>query len=230
MSPDEAEAFEKSMAGNEELRSRFEEHSLAWKLIDGRLKDKAEQNFREKLGDIMKDDFNDVRKTSGKWIWRLLPVAAAVVLVLLILTQDREGSRLFRQYYQPSEDALLSAMLAETRGQAGEMQFLYREGQFGACLESGLARWKENGTDRQTMLLTLLSSLETCREEEILLLLEGRDYNPFEPADRSLLWYHALALVKTGNPETATPMLDKLLTHKGPYDKAAHKLTRRLKK
>ena len=231
MSKDEAEAFRQAMAGDKELQDGFKDYSLAWKLMGERLREKDEEAFRDKLKALMdkRESGGQTALKSRKWLFTI-PAAAAILLLALLLFNEGDNSRLYQLYCQPSEDALVGAMLAETRGQVDEQLMLYRDGRHGESMARGITLLEGDRNDVRTLLFTLLSALEISAQEEVLPLLQKLKHETDYPLGQALCWYHAMALLKSGDKEACAHLLTRLEEEKGPYEKAAHKLRQRMKK
>ena len=231
MAQDEAEAFRQAMAGDKELQDSFENYSLAWKLMGDRLREKDEDVFRKKLGAIVKENTapGPVHKSGRRW-WICIPAAAAVILLAVLLFNESGKDRLYQQYCHPADDLLVEAMLQSTRGIADEQLLLYREGRYSESMERGMALLEEGQNEDRILLFTLLTALEINAEAEVLPFLQRLDHDTGYPLGQALCWYHAMALLKTGEYELSKHLLSRLEGSEGPYEKAAHKLTLRMNK
>jgi len=233
LTPEESRAFERELPVNEELREEYDLVSAAYRLIGDELRRRDEEAFRSKLREVMDRGMPPAERGSGKrksWWYLLIPAAASVAVVLAITILNRGNDKIYEAFFDPARDPVILALNQETRGDSGSALAIYCQGNYQAAMEKAASALSQDPSDRLALLIRLLAALELNLEQEALVQVEAAGTGAEDLLGQSLTWYHALALVKSGQSMEASALLGPLLEHPGPYYPDAHKLQKMLLK
>lgn len=234
MNQEEAGSFEKNLGSDPALSQEYEDILVAFNLIKHELQKRDEEGFRKKLLEIMEEPVAGAQKTKGrkrpKWYF-LLPLAASLAILLAIFLMNRGSERILSRFFHPEKDPVVLAHNQVTR--SGETEtgiLLYQRGNFEVCMNKMSALIEGDPENRLAKLYYLLASMELDLQEEAL----HRTGNFTDSADdqlgQALIWYHALALLKSERSEDASRLLQQLTEHPGPYQTDARRLQKILSK
>jgi tetratricopeptide (TPR) repeat protein len=233
LNDDEARYLEQRLTADPEFRKEFDLVSEVYNLMGEQLRKRDENAFRSKLMEVMerKDPgparYNRFRRG---WVYALLPLAAALALILVLMLPGRNEERIFSRFYHPEEDPVLLAGSQVTRGETAYGFMLYHEGKYQQCIDEMSRLLEGNPENRLALLYHLLASLEVGMEEAGLEKIDEAGLQSMDQLDRSLLWYVSLALIKSGRMEQASGNLAKLVNSPGPYQSEAIQLQKVLLK
>lgn len=229
---EEIASFEKELASNQGLKAEFDQVSAAYELIRDQLQLRDEEEFKNRLLDVMKHPAkalppNGRRFRKGWYI--LLPLAASVAILLLIFSPGSEDL-LFSRNYHPENDKVLLAYMQGTRGKAETGILHYQHENYMECRKIMEELMEENPQNLLAGLFFLLSSIETGNADEALEKLTTLEPGLEHQLGQAVSWYTALALLKTDRAEEALSHLQSLVMQEGPYKSDAMRLEKILLK
>ncbi len=233
LTPDEKGAFEKELQSSIELREELKTVSAAYNLIRDQLWKRDEASFRRKLQEVMEKPPASTGSSAArrKPVWHfLLPLAAALAMLLVIFLVKPEKERIFSHFFDPLEDPVILALNQESRGGAEPGIALYNSGAYQKSLELLSEIIVKDPENQVAILFYLLASMETGREGEALKRIETLETDPTYQTGQALCWYSSLALLKLGRVEEAAAALSPLIKQPGPYRTDARRMQKMLLK
>jgi TolA-binding protein len=173
------------------------------------------------------------KKYSSVILWRIIPLAAASLLGILILFRSILGpadyNSLFNSNYRPFESAGSVTRTFEIKGTDNFSSALeyYKNGDFlkAAAIFSNLA---ENDSSSAVLFFTGLSMIETGEYSKAAGLFEicSERSDQFQKESK---WYLGLISLKKGDIARASDCFNSLSSASGYYSVRARKILRRLK-
>jgi len=234
LSREETTSFEKELKSNSELRSAFDEHSAAYRLIREQLQKRDELNFRDKVQEAMSHD----HPVSGprrklKWSWWYLPFAAACILAVILIFHNLNhpgNERLLSKYYNPSTDPVILAIEQDIRGETDPAIMHFRSGHYERAMELLSERISQENENKLFRLYYILSAIKLGRQDEVIDRVSIENTENMDLTDQAITWYTTLALLKSGHREAALEQIRPLTRQQGPYRSDATKLEKVLLK
>lgn len=229
----EAAGLERKLKADHRLRQEFEDISEAWTLVRTRLRKQDENDFKMRLREVMERSEPGKMKRStwrNRWVYAGVPLAAALALLLVVLTWFRDQDRLISRYYHPEKDPVVLAISDATRGGAEPGIILFNQGSFVACKTEMEQLLLNDPDNRVALLFYLLSSIETGSEYPALQKVTSVSRWGDDRVEQAIAWYAALAMIKTGRVKDAATLLTGLAEGPGPYRSDARQLLKRVSK
>lgn len=235
---EEADEFEKELSRDKKLSADYNQVATAYRLIGEELRKRDEESFKNRLREVMGGSLPGKgvsRKRGTDWkrgtVWYLLvPLAASVAFLVILLTVNRSEEKRLYAFFKPSQDPVILAFSQDSRGASAMAISAYKNGHYQASLDATEELLAEDPENQLILLYNLLSSIELDREEEFLARTGPVNWDNSYSLGRSLTWYTSLALIKSGQKERAVTLLESLQEKPGPYGHDAYKLERMLKK
>ena len=231
LNQEESRALEQEIAQDKELSDAFNQVSAAYGLIGDQLRQRDEAAFRTKLREVMDHSSPGgapvIKNRRSRWIF-LVPLAASVAILVVLYIMNRGPERIYQVFFNPSEDPVILAFNQETRGDSESAISLFSQGQYEASMERTSEMLLQDPGNQLTLLFHLLAAMELNVEADVLNLVEAAEIDTGFALGRSLTWYQALAMVKSGRTMEASRLITVLTEQPGPYQSDAHKLQKML--
>ena len=233
MKQDETRSFEKDLSSNPVLKEEYEDVSAAFQLIREQLQKRDEDSFRANLLEVMEKSTPKKQDRSFghrlRWYF-LLPLAASLAILLAIFLMNRGSERTLTRFFDPGNDPVVLAYNQGTRGETETGIVLYHGGFYQKSMETMTDLMNRNPDNQLALLYYLLASMELDLQEEALEKVEAIPVYMDHQLGQSIIWYSALALVKSGRMEEAASQLLPLSEQPGPYQRVAVRLQKMLLK
>ena len=233
MTGEDVEALEKDLASNPVLKEEYDEVSAAFQLIRAQLRKRDEDSFRAKLQEVMEkpSPTNRVKSTNQwpRW-YLLLPLAGSLAILLAVFMMDRGPERIFSRFFDPQKDSVVLAYNQGTRGASESGIMLYQSGHYQESMDQLSQLLIRDPENRAAMLFYLLASLELDLHVDAINKIQALRIEINDPLGQSLIWYTALALVKSDRVEEAAKQLHSLTMQAGPYQAEAGRMQKMLLK
>jgi len=231
LSEDESSSFRKELETNPLLREEFEQVSAAYRLIRDQIQKDDLEHFTSRLREVMERPVKGqtARVRYRKWLFPI-PVAAALAILILLFTTNRDQGRIFSRYYQPERDPVVLAFNQDARGETEMGIALYNRERYERSRQVMAGLLETDPENQLALLYYLLSSIELDLEEEAIQAVRNTDVRTDHPLGQSLAWYTAMACIKSGRYEQAGAYLMPLKQQQGPYEQKAGRLIKLLQR
>ncbi len=218
-------AFEKEIAGNQELKQEIEKHRSLHQIVS----DQDTLEFKEKLkqiGDQVKKEETSTSFFSSFW-----KIAASIVVLFGVgtllwysLNNQDHTSDLYAQYYEPFpvED------ISRGDGNVALQNIMksYTQGNYNDVI-SALEKYPDSLKNTQLQLYLGNSYLNTKQEQKAI--IQFKNIQKTSQYYENGRWYLALTYLKQGNSKKSKSILKEIVQYNGIYKENAVKLLEALK-
>lgn len=235
LSPEESLAFDMELSEDQELQKDFSDVSQAYRIISEQVKREDEEAYtlavKAAMDKTLRVPDPPKKRPSRRWIF-LVALAASLAIILSIFGPSPEKEKIYASNYNPSNDPVIVALKGNMRGEAGHQSisdfwnkedYLQSKGEAERILS-------KNSSDEFAILFYLLSSMELNEGKNALERMPDFQWSMGQSPGQAISWYRALALIRSGNTPEALAELSALEELRGPYQKDAHKLKKKLQK